>query len=960
MRIVTGPFHPSLEGALLADLGAIKKRDPLAPVTIVAPSARLARHLAAAVAKHFPSGVAAVRFHNLTSFARSIDDEFPADERLIDDDFLLERLIVEIIARDFRDRPYLQRALRIPGTARALLGALQELREGVVDPADALDAMKEREIGAGEDSVKLGELLSLHYLFAKELRDRKWRDRADLIVRAAELVPKSRIVASQKAILYYGAYELVQAQLDVLKAVGRAADVTIYMPYTDSPEYAYAYDFTTTVISGDRVKLARMPSAPARRVLSASGARDEAWAAAKEVLRLHDLGIAFHEIGVIARTLEPYADAVETLFPENQIPFVSSAHVRDSVDRAISLITVADDDFPRDVVLRLIEGDDLSSWDLVTRDLGIGHGRATWERRLYPQAGKERSIKRGGRDEQAGVLVSAKSMTDLANAVRSLLARTTGPETGSWSEHSAWARGLIGDRPELQTLADLDGITPAPSGREFRVTLRDRLRRATRRIGGDNIRGVQMLDAMSARGIGFRAVILLGLNERIWPRVIREDGFLTDGVRSQMTHRLGNRLTTKSAGYEEERLLFELATSCATDELVLVWQRSDEEGRVQVRSSFLAEAGEQVPRRPGAKFEWTSALTPKELSVRATLRAPAPAIPKAFGWDVASWNASFEFQDAIENDRKAGIRDGIVGPPTAWWAKISARGFSPTSIESFARCPFQFFASRLLRLAQLDEPETEGEIDNMQAGAFYHRVLELFYKRHRGERARLDAGFTEAVREFEEEHGVRYPLAWEAAQSRMRAVIDAFLAKDLARDDGFVPTYFEQELAGTLGFPVGRHGDVRFLGYADRIDVRADGAFRVIDYKKSGGSYQGSVANRALQGKLLQPPVYFLLAERLLRDAGRKPLVAASSSGYAFLEEHLEPDAATEAGIRGDFWEQRDTFAQSLAGHLDAIADGRFLVDPGNHCRYCDIATACRKSHAPTRWRADRAREDKR
>jgi len=67
-------------------------------------------------------------------------------------------------------------------------------------------------------------------------------------------------------------------------------------------------------------------------------------------------------------------------------------------------------------------------------------------------------------------------------------------------------------------------------------------------------------------------------------------------VRRQLKFRLGNNLPLKLAGYEEERLLFTLACESAREELMIVWQRSDEKGRVQVRSPFV-EAGAQGPHK---------------------------------------------------------------------------------------------------------------------------------------------------------------------------------------------------------------------------------------------------------------------------------------------------------------------------------------------------------------------------
>src|SRR5437899_11855001 len=45
LSIVTGPFHPDLENALVAESHSLKQDDPLRPLAIVVPSRQLARRV---------------------------------------------------------------------------------------------------------------------------------------------------------------------------------------------------------------------------------------------------------------------------------------------------------------------------------------------------------------------------------------------------------------------------------------------------------------------------------------------------------------------------------------------------------------------------------------------------------------------------------------------------------------------------------------------------------------------------------------------------------------------------------------------------------------------------------------------------------------------------------------------------------------------------------------------------
>ena len=63
---------------------------------------------------------------------------------------------------------------------------------------------------------------------------------------------------------------------------------------------------------------------------------------------------------------------------------------------------------------------------------------------------------------------------------------------------------------------------------------------------------------MAARGVAFRALYVLNLNEKVFPRHIREDAFLRDRTRRFFEVDLGFKIQEKLAGYDEEKLLFTL------------------------------------------------------------------------------------------------------------------------------------------------------------------------------------------------------------------------------------------------------------------------------------------------------------------------------------------------------------------------------------------------------------------
>ena len=99
-----------------------------------------------------------------------------------------------------------------------------------------------------------------------------------------------------------------------------------------------------------------------------------------------------------------------------------------------------------------------------------------------------------------------------------------------------------------------------------------------------------MLSATAARGLSFRALFILGLNEGVFPRTIREDAFLRDHDREVLERDLGYKINPKLTAFDEEKLLFTLLVGAARERLYCSFQRSDDSGRVLSPSWYVRRA----------------------------------------------------------------------------------------------------------------------------------------------------------------------------------------------------------------------------------------------------------------------------------------------------------------------------------------------------------------------------------
>ena len=135
----------------------------------------------------------------------------------MDEPLVAQKMVREILENHFSDTPYLSRGVRSPGTARALLGVIHDLKDACVDPDTALKFFVEeiqRELDDPEislttlaelESPRLAEVFALYKHFQMQLDERRWVDKHDV----ARIAAGTRFSLPFSEVFYYGFYELV-------------------------------------------------------------------------------------------------------------------------------------------------------------------------------------------------------------------------------------------------------------------------------------------------------------------------------------------------------------------------------------------------------------------------------------------------------------------------------------------------------------------------------------------------------------------------------------------------------------------------------------------------------------------------------------------------------------------------------------------------------------------------------
>ena len=274
------------------------------------------------------------------------------------------------------------------------------------------------------------------------------------------------------------------------------------------------------------------------------------------------------------------------------------------------------------------------------------------------------------------------------------------------------------------------------------------------------------------------------------------------------------------------------------------------------------------------------------------------------------------------------------------------RTWSVSAIETYLDCPFKFFAQHVLKLQE--EPDDEEVMDPRRQGRFVHEVFERFFHEWQASGRRaitpadLDAArelFTEVVDRALE----RLPAA-EAGLERTRllgspaaaGLGDAVFRMEAERPVAVVERLLEVRLDGSFVFTTaGGERTIALRGKADRIDLLADGTFRLIDYKL------GWPPNRA---RALQLPIYALCAEQTLAARGGRSWRLGEAAYLAFKGPRRVVPLFTTPADRAKVLADAQL---RLADAVDAIGRGEFPPTPDDvfRCETCTFAAVCRRDY---------------
>ena len=495
--------------------------------------------------------------------------------------------------------------------------------------------------------------------------------------------------------------------------------------------------------------------------------------------------------------------------------------------------------------------------------------------------------------------------------------------------------------------------------------------------------GIQITTLGEIRGLEFDHLFIAGLCDgdlptRYTPEIFFSPNYMKDEIKHQ----------------GEERYHF-YQSLCSWQKRLYLVSPANEEKKELVESNFLTEFTNLFEVSQKTQKDYEGVLFSREGVIRFV---GEKGIEDARGYDALKECEIeiSEIENAIQIDNQriknpfgdseftGNIFEKLDGDAKEKLEEYEKKSYSISQLETYAKCPYKYFAERVLKLKPVEEP-TE-EIEALEMGTLLHIILYEFYSElnrmniilQDADEKDFDYAYQlifKVAEEKIEKANFRSPLSFFEKEKvlgikgeRKNSLLFKFLMAEKENKDGFNPKYFEESF--------GRPGDgnynktsltdlsvrnINIRGKIDRIDIdEADKKFKVMDYKTGG---KMPTARDLLEGISLQLPLYMYAAKKLIHaqisvdsdptsaeiyslkfsnsDFGRKPIKNTESRKKNMTEDEI-------ISANNDLIE---ICLDSIEKYVISIANGKFnLTTLKNReykvCKYCNFRSICRIQEA--------------
>jgi ATP-dependent helicase/nuclease subunit B len=544
-------------------------------------------------------------------------------------------------------------------------------------------------------------------------------------------------------------------------------------------------------------------------------------------------------------------------------------------------------------------------------------------------------------------------------------------------------------------------LTDREPGKKYNAEfLRDRLQTAAegakyqvRERGGF---GVTVTSVEQTRGLDFKVMIFAGALDGIIPKAYKPEHFL--GKEARNSEERHNRA--------EQIMFYQFLTNApgllnsGDKKIIITYPAADDDGKDMVRSPFIDSLlkitvpEEEVFTRIEQAEQFTGFYSSEAEIQKSGIQFEKSSYP------------SFDKNDEVRLDKEL-FSDNSIAALQNFYNKT----YSISELETYAKCPFKHFASRVL---QLEEKEDIGALMTpLEKGSLLHKIAYEFYSQvgKSGQTVpmalpgqpvadnlpkitpiRLDPG--QKTYYMQLVHGIAsaeinstdfgQPLfelerEWLLGSDDNPGIAELWLHDEISRFESgwdFTPALFEfpvgLPLPGGGKIPPAEIGGVKIRGKIDRVEFdEDDGNFGIVatDYK-IGMKASGSLS-QIRDGVSFQIPVYLLALQNILEEyygieaeilggiyIGFDKKENKSSEKFVLIPKNREMNFKVNGKAKSNFVENEielesilNDVANIIGEKVNEIGRGRFDAAPyKNECRYCSYKPVCRINKRAVRF----------
>lgn len=751
--------------------------------------------------------------------------------------------------------------------------------------------------------------------------------------------------------------------------------------------------------------------------ISASTREEEIKAIASEIkhLILQD-NVRPEEICVVFNLISNYSDIIRDIFPLYGLPYnLTDRFPLDSASPVVALISfleIAENDFYYKNIFRALSGGIISPGEIdvtnlmrVSTRLKIISGYDNWQRTLNEAV--LTAEENGAYDAEEIKRSCSKALKDigrLESYLEPFLIKSAIPEFREKLHRvinnlnipvRLLSAGIEDAEMNiksvnvfLETADEILSLLEDQFGKEEKFPLKFYLHNLRMAVSSSrfNIRekpgyGVQITTMNEIRGLKFNVLFIAGMCDGDFPTRFSPEIFFSGSMartRGEMNH-----LT-------EERYLFYQSLCTWNKKLYLTYPRRDDRKEF-VQSDFLREFMNCFEVTAIDEQDYKNTIYTKEQLLSYIGRFGVEQAARLVSLDEAGINGN-EVNEAMMIDRLRGtepfgesVYTGFIAGDLSDSAKeklgkMRERQFSITQLETYAVCPYRYFAERVLKLDVFEEP-TE-EIEALELGSLIHSILFTFYSKLKEGNIVL-GGCSDAV--FRQAENILFltaekmvgdinfnsPLSFFEKEKifgvegdRKNSILYKFLTAERENNEGFVPTLFETGF-GSIRSEEGQDvllkdlsaGEVKVRGKIDRIDLnREESLFKVYDYKTGKGNLQ---KQDMYDGLKLQLPLYLFAAKEIIKaelNEDYKPAGALlyslkyNASDFGKKELGFGRNIDTDEAVKL-YDELIEICIKAINNYVEGISSGDFRLSQIDKreekaCRFCGFRAICRIQEA--------------